>query len=97
MSVQDQMREMRRICEFLDVKRTDDFLSKVCNNTTIAAMRTLKEDDSGAKVFRKGRVGDWKNWFTVAQNEWFDQVYQERMADCPLQFKYTLGFTNTVL
>ncbi|XP_046575815.1 sulfotransferase 1A3-like [Haliotis rubra] len=87
---EDQMREMRRIYEFLDVKRTDDFLSKVCNNTTKAAMRTLKEDDSGIKVFRKGGVGDWKNWFTVAQNEWFDQLYQEKMADCPLQFKYTL-------
>ncbi|XP_067648877.1 sulfotransferase 1A2-like [Haliotis asinina] len=88
---EDQMREMRRICEFLGVERTDDFMSKVCDNTTIAAMRTLKEkDDSRAKVFRKGGVGDWKNWFTVAQNEWFDQLYQEKMADCPLRFKYTL-------
>ncbi|XP_067664900.1 sulfotransferase 1A1-like [Haliotis asinina] len=87
---EDQMREMRKICEFLGVERTDDFLSKVCKNTTIAAMRTRKEDDSGIKVFRKGGVGDWKNWFTVAQNEWFDQFYQEKMVDCPLQFKYTL-------
>ncbi|XP_046575813.1 sulfotransferase 1A2-like isoform X2 [Haliotis rubra] len=88
---EDQMREMRRICEFLGVERTDDFLSKVCDNTTIASMSTRKKpDDSGAKVFRKGGVGGWKNWFTVAQNEWWDRLYQERMADCPLQFKYTL-------
>ncbi|XP_046575821.1 sulfotransferase 1A3-like [Haliotis rubra] len=88
---EDQMREMRRICEFLDVKRTDDFLSKVRDNTTIASMSTRKKkDDSKIKVFRKGGVGDWKNWFTVAQNEWWDQLYQEKMADCPLQFKYTL-------
>ncbi|XP_067648867.1 sulfotransferase 1A1-like [Haliotis asinina] len=94
---EDKMREMRRMCEFLGVERTDDFLSKVCANTTIASMRTLKKDDSGIKVFRKGEVGDWKNWFTVAQNEWFDQFYQEKMADCPFQFKYILRFTNTVL
>ncbi|XP_067672183.1 sulfotransferase 1A2-like [Haliotis asinina] len=88
---QDQMREMRKICEFLGVERTDDFLSKVCDNTTIAAMRTHKNKGHDASsVFRKGGVGDWKNWFTVAQNEWFDQFYQEKMADCPLQFKYTL-------
>ncbi|XP_067648886.1 sulfotransferase 1A1-like [Haliotis asinina] len=88
---EDQMREMRRICEFLGVERTDEFLSKVCDNTTIASMRTLKKRaDSEIKVFRKGGVGDWKNWFTVAQNEWWDQHYQERMEDSPLQFKYTL-------
>ncbi|XP_071092796.1 sulfotransferase 1A1-like [Haliotis cracherodii] len=88
---QDQMRGMRRMCEFLGVERTDDFLSRICDNTTLTAMRTLKINAfyDGA-VFRKGGVGDWKNWFTVAQNEWFDQLYQENMADCHLQFKYTL-------
>ncbi|XP_067664922.1 sulfotransferase 1A1-like [Haliotis asinina] len=88
---EDQMREMRKICEFLGVERTDDFLSKVCDNTTIASMKTRqKKDDSGIQIYRKGGVGDWKNWFTVAQNEWWDQHFQERMADSPLQFKYTL-------
>ncbi|XP_046360199.2 sulfotransferase 1A1-like isoform X2 [Haliotis rufescens] len=87
---QDQMREMRRICEFLGVERTDDFLSRVCDNTTITSMRAIKVTTTEYGVFRKGGVGDWKNWFTVAQNEWFDQLYQEKMADCHLQFKYTL-------
>ncbi|XP_046339055.1 sulfotransferase 1A1-like isoform X2 [Haliotis rufescens] len=88
---QDQMREMRRICEFLGVERTDEFLSKVCDNTTLTAMRTHKNrENNRSSVFRKGGVGDWKNWFTVAQNEWFDQLYQEKMAGCHLQFKFTL-------
>ncbi|XP_046575819.1 sulfotransferase 1A1-like isoform X2 [Haliotis rubra] len=89
---QDPMREMRRICEFLGVERTDDFLSRVCDNTTMAAMKTHKYTGNDARsiLFRKGGVGDWKNWFTVAQNEWFDKLYQEKMADCPLRFKYSL-------
>ena len=26
-----------------------------------------------------GIVGDWKNWFTVAQSEKMDRMYQEKM------------------
>ncbi|XP_067664875.1 sulfotransferase 1A2-like [Haliotis asinina] len=88
---QDQMREMRKICTFLGVERSDDFLSKVLDNTSLASMRTLKKRAESELVLEKvGGVGDWKNWFTVAQNEWFDQLYQEKMADCPLRFQYSL-------
>ncbi|XP_046584475.1 sulfotransferase 1B1-like [Haliotis rubra] len=38
----------------------------------------------------KGEVGDWKNYFTVAQNEAFDRLYKENMGDCDINFRYTL-------
>ena len=38
--------------------------------------------------FRKGRIGSWKDQFTVAQSESFDHIYTERMADSGLDFVF---------
>lgn len=35
-----------------------------------------------------GKVGDWINWFTVAQNEEFDKIHNERMKSSKLPFTY---------
>lgn len=34
-----------------------------------------------------GMAGDWKNYFTVAQNEKFDEDYKRKMANTTLQFR----------
>lgn len=34
-----------------------------------------------------GKVGDWKNHFTEAQNIEFDEVYEQKMKNCTLCFR----------
>lgn len=37
-----------------------------------------------------GMPGDWKNYFTVAQNEDFDKDYERKMAGSTLTFRTAL-------
>jgi len=37
-----------------------------------------------------GQVGDWKNWFTVAQSEMFDRVGTDKLKDVKIPLQYEL-------
>ena len=73
-----QVRKVAEIVSFKGMKQQfDSVLEKVPSF-----------DQKISPFLRKGELGDWKNYFTVAQNETFDKVYDERMGECGLTFTY---------
>ena len=56
----------------------------------LAAGLTASELSSPAPVCVAGRVGLWKDIFTVSMNEKFDLVYKQKMGKCDLTFDFYL-------
>ncbi|XP_013421060.1 sulfotransferase 1 family member D1-like [Lingula anatina] len=96
----DLLSEIKKINRFLEYERTDQFLEEVAQQCTFATMKRAKDGikriqdmfKPGTSFFRKGEVADWKNWFTVAQNEQFDELYNREMADAPPELKSRIVF-----
>lgn len=92
---ENPMREVKRLSKFLEKDYSEDFLETVINATNITALRQAKtnhrKDENGSIMYRKGIVGDWKNHFTVAQNEWYDHIIRTRMSGSQMfKFRYEL-------
>lgn len=97
----DSPKVVRQIRDFLGISCTDklcDEISDACSfqkmkdNKKHMLPKDLPEDSKKEEevMYRKGETGDWKNWFTVAQNERFDAVFEEKMKNSKLKFQFTL-------
>ncbi|XP_076596621.1 cytosolic sulfotransferase 1-like [Chaetodon auriga] len=96
---EDTGREIDKLCCFLGLSPSAEERETILGKTQFDNMKTndmvnfsrYKGMDFKISHFmRKGKVGDWKNHFTVAQNEEFDEVYKKKMKDPSLQFRTEL-------
>ncbi|XP_076094498.1 sulfotransferase 1C2-like isoform X1 [Mytilus galloprovincialis] len=92
---QDITGNILKTAEYLNVPCKNEFAMEVGDKCSFDKLKNNKLDytalvDKNRKstLFRKGQVGDWKNWFTVAQNECFGALYDDEMKSSNLKFTY---------
>ncbi|XP_058386985.1 sulfotransferase 2A1-like [Diceros bicornis minor] len=92
----DTRSTVQKICQFLGKKLEPEELNSLLKNSSFKVMKENKMSnftllhaynlvEENGSLMRKGISGDWKNYFTVAQAEAFDKIFQEKMADVPLE------------
>ncbi|KAM8809576.1 amine sulfotransferase-like [Eudromia elegans] len=91
-----------KICNFLGRKLSEKDVESVVRQATFENMRKdpranyekmpgqLKEDREG-HFLRKGTIGDWKNFMTVAQSERVDEVLKKKMENLPIKFIWDMN------
>lgn len=94
--VEDTDLEINKLCRFLGLSVRPEEIQQITGQVQFDNMKknnmtnysTIKVMDFNVSPFlRKGKVGDWRNHFTVAQNEKFDEDYKQKMKDPTLQFR----------
>ena len=82
------------IAEFLNKPLTDELINRIAEQCTFkgmtknAASYKFSENEEGTALFRKGAIGDWKNYFTPEQNERIEKKVLGKLDGSGLEFDY---------
>lgn len=85
---------VRLIAEFLNRPVTEYTINKIAEQCSFQGMkenesRYLPEGrEAGPTVLRKGKIGDWKNYFTPDLNEKFENEVLDKLRGTGLQFDF---------
>ncbi|XP_072256014.1 sulfotransferase 1C2-like isoform X2 [Pyxicephalus adspersus] len=85
-------KSVRRISSYLGINLNDNEINEICKKTSFSEMKNNVEKEindpnhtvcsltsNRRLIFRKGTVGDWKQYFSTKQNRLFDELYNTKM------------------
>ncbi|KAF1384368.1 hypothetical protein PFLUV_G00117610 [Perca fluviatilis] len=93
--IEDTGREIDKLCCFLGLSPSAEEKERITGSVQFNVMKKNNMvnhstvplmDFKKSSFIRKGKVGDWRNLFTVAQDEKFDADYKQKMKNPSLQF-----------
>ncbi|KAM4694233.1 sulfotransferase 6B1-like [Discoglossus pictus] len=74
---------VKRIADFFGLPLNQEQIHQIADKGTFKSMKKKSKETHGQFgefLFRKGEVGDWKNYFTKAQSEEVDAKFEEYLA-----------------
>ncbi|XP_018415521.1 PREDICTED: sulfotransferase 6B1-like [Nanorana parkeri] len=89
-------KSVRKISSYLGINMNDNEIHEICKKTSFSEMKDNVEKEvsdpnhtvcsltsNRRLIFRKGTVGEWKQYFSTKQNRLFDELYNTKMnASC---------------
>ncbi|XP_053567756.1 sulfotransferase 6B1-like [Bombina bombina] len=84
---QDLKAAVKKMAGFLGISLNEEQVQQIADDGTFKSMKEKAKESYGDFVpvfFRKGEVGDWKNYFTEAQNQEIDAKFEEYLAGTKL-------------
>ncbi|KAG7270604.1 hypothetical protein CRUP_011520, partial [Coryphaenoides rupestris] len=88
-----------RVAQFMDKSLDSEVIERIADQCVFKSMKkndmsnyskvpTGFFDESKSEFLRKGVIGDWKNFLTAAEAEYFDSVYKDKMKDVAYKFAW---------
>ncbi|XP_076434825.1 sulfotransferase 1A1-like [Babylonia areolata] len=93
----DPVSQIEKLDRFLGHNQGRELCERIAEACHFPTMKAAKQGEwkgdnffqaNAMAYYRKGEVGDWKNWFTVAQSEKFDQKFSDRMQGSKLVYTF---------
>nr|XP_033468177.1 sulfotransferase 2B1-like isoform X2 [Epinephelus lanceolatus] len=97
--IKDLKDSVARIAQFLQKSLDTEVIEKIADRCLFKNMKKNnmsnyksvpreQMDQTKYEFLRKGIAGDWKNQLTVAEAEYFDAVYKDKMKDVQYKFEW---------